>query len=105
MRAGLLAVVVLVACAPGRRTLPPPPPGMGLPPPAPPPTGSLWHPEVAGNYLFGDVRARFPGDLLTVVVAEKSAGKKDATTAAKADSSISASVEEFFGLPAAAVKF
>ena len=105
MRAGLLAVVVLVACAPGRRTLPPPPPGMGLPPPAPPPTGSLWHPEVAGNYLFGDVRARFPGDLLTVVVAEKSAGKKDATTAAKADSSISASVEEFFGIPAAAVKF
>jgi len=100
----LLALLAAVACAPGRRSLPPPP-GMGLRPPVPPPPGSLWHAEVAGNYLFGDVRARFPGDLLTVLVSEKSAGKKDATTDTKADSSISASVEEFFGIPAMAVKF
>ncbi len=106
MRArGLVLMIGLAAagCLPRRAPLPPPPTDVGLRAPAPP-TGSIWHPEVAGNYAFVDVRARFPGDLLTVVVSEDSTGKKAATTAATADSSISASVEDFFGLPAAAAK-
>jgi len=105
MRVWLLVLVALVACGPRRRSLPPPPPELALPAPPPPPPGSLWHAEYAGNYAFGDVRAHFPGDLLTVLITEKSQGKKDATTNAKAESSISASVEDFFGIPAAAVKF
>jgi flagellar L-ring protein precursor FlgH len=106
MRAALviaLGVLGLAACTPARRSLPPPPPPV-LPPPATPPPGSLWHPEQAANYSVLDVRAHFPGDLLTVVVAEESKAKKDAATNTKAESSISANVQDFFGIPASTVR-
>ena len=74
-------------------------------PAPPPPTGSLWHPELSSNYAALDVRAHFPGDLLTVVIAEVGKGKQNATTGASAKSSISASVDDFFGIPAAAASF
>jgi flagellar L-ring protein FlgH len=99
-----LAVLGLGACTPPRRPLPPAPP-RSLPPPVVPPMGSLWHPELPANYQFIDVRAHFPGDLLTVVVDEESQGKKDAATTTAAASSLSASVQDFFGIPAAAVHF
>ena len=100
----LLASLALGACA--RRPLPAPvpPPDLAYARPSVPPSGSLWHSELPANYAFLDVRAHFPGDLLTVVISEQSQGKKGATTDAKAESSISASVEDFFGIPAAAVK-
>ena len=101
----LLGLLLLAACARVASVPLPPPAAVALPPPPPPPNGSLWHPELAANYPFLDVRAHFPGDLLTVVVAEQSQGKKDATTETTGESSISASVEDFFGIPAAAVKF
>ena len=106
-RLGLLtgvALTLVAGCEP-RRLPPPPPPDVALPVPPPPPMGSLWHPELALNYKVLDVRAHFPGDLLTVIVAEQSSGKKDANTDTKAESAISASVEDFFGIPAAAVEF
>jgi flagellar L-ring protein precursor FlgH len=101
----LATALALPGCARRPLPLPPPPPDLALPAPPPPPAGSLWHPELAANYPFIDVRAHFPGDLLTVVVAEQSQGKKDATTEANAESEITAAVEDFFGIPAAAVKF
>ena len=101
----LLGLLLLAACARVASIPVPPPAAVALPPPPPPPNGSLWHPELAANYPFLDVRAHFPGDLLTVVVSEQSQGKKDATTETTGESSISASVEDFFGIPAAAVKF
>jgi len=101
----LLALLLLAACARVASVPVPPPAAVAIQPPPPPPIGSLWHPELAANYPFLDVRAHFPGDLLTVVVAEQSQGKKDATTETTGESSISASVEDFFGIPAAAVKF
>jgi flagellar L-ring protein precursor FlgH len=104
MRATLLLVLLgAAACAPHIRPVPPP---VDAPPAAPPPTtsGSIWHPEISSNYLFGDVRARFPGDLLTIVVAEDAEGKKAATTTGERDSSVSASVDDFFGIPKSAVK-
>jgi len=101
----LLALLLLAACARVASVPVPPPAAVAIQPPPPPPNGSLWHPELAANYPFLDVRAHFPGDLLTVVVAEQSQGKKDATTETTGESSISASVEDFFGIPAAAVKF
>ena len=101
----LLGLLLLAACARVASIPVPPPAAVALPPPPPPPNGSLWHPELAANYPFLDVRAHFPGDLLTVVVSEQSLGKKDATTETTGESSISASVEDFFGIPAAAVKF
>ncbi|TMB39085.1 MAG: flagellar basal body L-ring protein FlgH [Deltaproteobacteria bacterium] len=101
----LLGLLLLAACARVASVPVPPPAAVAIQPPPPPPNGSLWHPELAANYPFLDVRAHFPGDLLTVVVAEQSQGKKDATTETTGESSISASVEDFFGIPAAAVKF
>jgi flagellar L-ring protein precursor FlgH len=103
---GLVAAAFLGAggCLFPRPGLPPPPPEMALPAPPPPPAGSLWHPELADNYPVHDVRAHFPGDLLTVVIAETSSGRKDATTDTKAESSISANVEDFFGIPVSSVK-
>lgn len=102
----LLFAVALLGCGHRRPKLPPPPPPeVALLAPSTPAPGSLWRPELAANYAFVDVRAHFPGDLLTVVVSEQSEGSKDATTDSSAESSISASVEEFFGIPAAAVKF
>jgi len=99
-----LGLLGLAACVRPASVPVPPPAVVVIPPPPPPPTGSLWHPEQAANYPFLDVRAHFPGDLLTVVVSEQSQGKKDATTETNGESSISASVEDFFGIPAAAVK-
>jgi flagellar L-ring protein precursor FlgH len=101
----VLLGVLVGACAPRLRPPLPLPPDLTGPVPTRPANGSLWHPELSANYVFGDVRARFPGDLLTVVVAEQSRGKKDANTDASAESSMAASVQEFFGIPAAAVKF
>jgi flagellar L-ring protein precursor FlgH len=103
---GLLVALAILGCGPRRPRLPPPPPPeIALMPPSTPATGSLWRPELAGNYAFVDVRAHFPGDLLTVVISEQSRGSKDATTETSAESSIAASVQEFFGVPAAAIKF
>jgi len=100
----LLSAAALLGCMERHLTLPPPPPSE-LAPPTPPPPGSLWHPELASNYQVLDVRAHFPGDLLTIVISESSTGKKDASTDAKASSSISANVEDFFGIPAGMFKF
>lgn len=103
---GLLAfalATLLAGCYANRPYLEPLPPRLG-PAPTQPGNGSLWHPEMAANYAFLDVRAHFPGDLLTVVISENSKGKKTAKTDGSAESSISASVQDFFGLPASAVK-
>jgi flagellar L-ring protein precursor FlgH len=106
MRVALLvAALALAGCEQLRRRPPlPPPPQMAATFPDAPGMGSLWHPELTNNYAFIDVVAHFPGDLLTVVVAEAAQGQKNATTDTSAASSISASVEDFFGIPASAVK-
>lgn len=95
---------LLSGCYANRPYLEPLPPRLG-PAPTQPANGSLWHPELASNYAFLDVRAHFPGDLLTVVVSENSKGKKAATSDGSAESSLAASVQDFFGLPASMVKF
>jgi flagellar L-ring protein precursor FlgH len=104
MGRALLLAATLAGCA----FMPPPPLPpvvVDVPPAPPPPAGSLWHPELASNYGMLDVRAHFPGDLLTVVIAETAKGKQNAKTDANATSSISASVDDFFGIPAAAASF
>jgi flagellar L-ring protein precursor FlgH len=101
-------IAVLLACGgcyAGRPHLEPLPPRLGPQQTTPPANGSLWRPELAQNYAFLDVRAQFPGDLLTVVVDESSKGKKAANTEGSNESSLSASVQNFFGIPAGAVAF
>lgn len=100
-----LLALLAVGCIPRRPPPPPAPPDTALAPPPAPGMGSLWHAELATNYTFLDVRAHFPGDLLTVVVSESAKGSKDANTDSKADSTIAANVQDFFGIPAAAAKF
>ena len=102
--ASLLFVLgVLAGCMIGTPTLPPVPEPMPAGPP--PPNGSIWRSELAANYPFIDVRAHFPGDLVTVIVSEQSKGKKDATTEVNHDSSIMAKVEDFFGIPESDASF
>jgi flagellar L-ring protein FlgH len=98
-RAVPLLALLLAACVLQQPPAAPPLPPLPPPPSLPPANGSLWHPELAGNYPLLDVRAHFPGDLLTVVVDEESKGKKDATTEGTRTSSIAASVDDFFGIP------
>jgi flagellar L-ring protein precursor FlgH len=62
-------------------------------------TGSLWRDHVAANFLFADVKARYPGDLLTIVVSETASGSKDAETSTKTKTTVSGSLSEFFGFP------
>jgi flagellar L-ring protein precursor FlgH len=96
----LLAVLaVLGTGCPRRLDLPPPPPpDLARIDRLPPANGSLWHPELSTNYQFTDVRARFPGDLLTVLIQESATGKKNAATDTSAESSTSAKVNDFFGI-------
>ncbi|HXJ35895.1 MAG TPA: flagellar basal body L-ring protein FlgH [Candidatus Eisenbacteria bacterium] len=107
--AGILLVASLLSGCflfGSRPKLEPVPCDLGTPPPGPPPgMGSLWRPELAANYTGLDVRARFPGDLLTIVVSETANGRKNATTEGHEKSSILAKVQAFFGIPAAAVGF
>jgi flagellar L-ring protein precursor FlgH len=101
-----LLAVGLAGCHLQRPRLEPVPADLGLPQPTTPPgLGSLWRAELAANYTGLDVRARFPGDLLTILISEISRGKKDATTEGTSDSSILAKVQAFFGVPASAIGF
>lgn len=61
--------------------------------------GSLWRPQASGNQPFADVTARYPGDLLTIVVTEDDSGEKTAVTATERESEVLAAVQQFFGLP------
>lgn len=76
-----------------------------LPPLPPPPseraraTGSLWRDDVSANYLFADVKARFVGDLVTIVITEDASGSKQADTSTSTETEVFASLEQFFGLP------
>lgn len=62
-------------------------------------TGSLWRDNVSANFLFSDVKARYPGDLITIVVSEDASGSKDAETSSKTKTTVSGSLSEFFGFP------
>ena len=102
---GLMAALagVLSGCA-AILGAPPPPvmPSQALViPPSPEASrdGSLWRPTLGDNYLFTDDRARFPGDLLTVLVLESDSGSREASTGSENSSSVEASLEQFFGLP------
>lgn len=75
--------------------MPPPP----LPSPRAMASGSLWRDDVSANYLFADVKARFAGDLVTILITEDSSGFHDADTSTATETEVFASLEQFFGLP------
>jgi flagellar L-ring protein precursor FlgH len=57
--------------------------------------GSLWKDSAS---LFEDRRARHVNDLVTILVSEKSAASKKATTSANRDSSVDYGLDNFFGM-------
>ena len=74
-----------------------------VPPPAPRPdprqqaaTGSIYSPATS-RFLFEDFRARRVGDILTILLEEKTAASKKASTEAAKKSSVSMSVPKLFG--------
>ncbi len=104
--AALLALgLVAGGCAPwlARRDEPPPELGERALRPAPSfaqrRTGSLWRDQSREGFLFADVRARHPGDLLTVLVREEDSGSKEAKTGTDNETEVFGNLEQFFGLP------
>lgn len=61
--------------------------------------GSLWPGETSRNVLFQDLRARNVGDIVTIIVSEKTSAIKDASTSTARNSSEDIGVQKFLGLP------
>lgn len=60
-------------------------------------SASLWQESRAGNELFRDDRAWQPMDLITIVVTERSEGKKEANTEVKQKTTVEAAIESLLG--------
>ncbi len=58
--------------------------------------GSLW--LESNNSVFSDRKAKFVGDIVTVIISEKASASKEAKTSTKRTSNMSASIPNFFGL-------
>ena len=52
---------------------------------------------MSANYLFADVKARFAGDLLTIVITEDAAGSKEADTSTSTETEVFANLEVNLG--------
>ncbi len=91
----LLAALQLAACA-SAPVEPPPLPEPVAPPPPVRSSGSLYEP---GNSLslFADTRARQVGDVLTVVLEERTSARKSATTSTSKNQSVGFDVPSLFG--------
>lgn len=61
-------------------------------------TMSLWTEEVAYGDLFSDPKARRAGDILTIKIVESSSASNSADTTTDRDSSLSAGINELFGV-------
>lgn len=61
--------------------------------------GSLWRDQASGNQPFSDVTARYPGDLLTILVTEDDSGEKSAVTDTERNTDVFAAIQQFFGFP------
>jgi len=61
--------------------------------------GSIWPGERSQNRLFADLKARDIGDIVTVLIVEKTEAKKEAVTSTSKSTEEDASITEFFGIP------
>ena len=59
-------------------------------------SGSLW--QQSNQSIFSDRKARTVGDIVTVIISEQSSATKEATTSTDRNTSMSASIPNFFGL-------
>jgi flagellar L-ring protein precursor FlgH len=61
-------------------------------------TGSIWPGATAGNMLFADKKARYEGDIVTIIVEESSRGGNKAATNTGRATNTSAGVTALLGL-------
>lgn len=59
-------------------------------------TGSLWTESRSG--MFSDMKGQTVGDIITVLIVERASASKQATTSTGRNSSMSAGIDNFFGL-------
>jgi flagellar L-ring protein precursor FlgH len=98
----ILATLLLAGCSTHRPQMP----DTRLPSDSAPPIavetpqapGSLWT-ETRGS-LFGDIKARQVGDILTVAIFEQATASREATTSTGRSSTNNAGITNFFGLEA-----
>ena len=102
-----VAVAGLNGCSPA---LPPPPrmaavPTVVVPHDKPVSEGSLWRTSSTYTNLYADHRAAMVGDIVTIQVVENAQASKTASTKTSRGSSLSGSVQSFFGAPLGAIPF
>jgi flagellar L-ring protein precursor FlgH len=94
-----IATLILAGCSAGRSRMPTTQlPSDNAPPvtvETPRTAGSLWT-ESRGS-LFGDIKARQVGDILTVAIYEQASASREATTSTGRSSSASAGIDKFLG--------
>ncbi len=95
----ICATLLLAGCSANRSQMPTTRlPSDNAPPVAvetPRTAGSLWT-ESRGS-LFGDIKARQVGDILTVAIYEQASASREATTSTGRSSSASAGIDKFLG--------
>lgn len=97
----LVPVILLVGCASGggvRDADWAPVPATAYAAPAAPTEGAIYR-TGGGMSLFQDTKARQPGDLLTILLVERTQASTSASTATSKDSSASLSGPSLFGAP------
>jgi len=65
---------------------------------------SLWSEDVAYGDLFSDPKARRAGDVITIKIAESSSASNSADTSTDRGSSLSAGIDELFGVNTATLQ-
>lgn len=61
--------------------------------------GSLWPGETSRNALYQDLRARNVGDIVTVVISEKTSAVKEASTSTARASNTDIALKKLLGIP------
>lgn len=61
-------------------------------------TGSIWSGENTNNLICSDKKARYIGDIVTIIISETATGGNKATTNTSRDTSTSAGVSSFLGV-------
>ena len=95
----ILATLLLVSCAPKNNnvvSIPEPLEEIQTPHQPVKTSGSLW--SSASGSLISDHKAMAIGDIVTIVIAEKSSASREATTSSGRDSDIKAGIPNLFGL-------
>lgn len=63
-----------------------------------PASGSIWQGESTNNMIFSDKKARYPNDIVTIIVSETASGGNKASTTTSKNTNTSAAVTSFFGI-------